>query len=37
VKKKKKKWKKKATLISIYDYESIEEVEKILNKIMQEK
>ena len=34
---KKRKWKKKATPISIYDYESIEKVKKVLNKIMEEK
>ncbi|MDD3386707.1 MAG: GTPase ObgE [Candidatus Pacebacteria bacterium] len=32
-----KKWKKKVNLISIYNYESIEEVKKILNKIMKDK
>jgi len=32
-----KKWRKKVIPISIYDYESIEEVKKILNKIMEEK
>lgn len=37
LKEKKKKWRKKATHISIYNYESIEEVKKILNKIMEEK
>jgi GTP-binding protein len=31
------KWKKKVTPISIYNYESIEEVKKILNKIMKDK
>ncbi|KUK64614.1 MAG: hypothetical protein XD85_0567, partial [Parcubacteria bacterium 34_609] len=30
-------WRKKKIAISIYDYESIEEVKKILNKIMKEK
>jgi GTP-binding protein len=32
-----KEWRKKVTPISIYNYESIEEVKKILNKIMEEK
>lgn len=32
-----KKWRKKVNLISIYNYESIEEVKKILNKIMKDK
>jgi len=37
LKEKTKKFKKKAVPISIYDYDSIEKVKKILNKIMQEK
>jgi GTP-binding protein len=37
LKEKMKKWRKKKIAISIYDYESIEEVKKILNKIMKEK
>ena len=37
LKEKMKNWRKKKTTISIYDYESIEEVKKILNKIMEDK